>query len=89
MLELIFAFAIGTALGVLAGLIPGLHQNNFIPIILGASFLFEPMPAAIILISAAVVNSFVNYIPSILLGAPPAGFVGSARPQIAFARQGL
>ena len=70
MLELIFAFTIGTALGVLAGLIPGLHQNNFIPIILGASFLFEPMSAAIILISAAVVNSFVNYIPSILLGAP-------------------
>ena len=70
MIELIFAFAVGTVLGVLAGLIPGLHQNNFIPIILGASFLFEPMAAAIILISAAVVNSFVNYIPSILLGAP-------------------
>ncbi len=70
MIELIFAFAIGTTLGVLAGLIPGLHQNNFIPIILGASFLFEPMSAAIVLIAAAVVNSFVQYIPSILLGAP-------------------
>ncbi len=70
MIEIVFALGIGVALGILAGLIPGLHQNNFIPIILGASFLFEPFPAAIILISAAVVNSFVNYIPSILLGAP-------------------
>lgn len=70
MIEIVFALAIGVALGILAGLIPGLHQNNFIPIILGASFLFDPFSAAIILISAAVVNSFVNYIPSILLGAP-------------------
>ncbi|MEM5872528.1 MAG: tripartite tricarboxylate transporter permease, partial [Candidatus Aenigmatarchaeota archaeon] len=70
MLELFLALAIGIILGLLAGLLPGLHPNNTIPIIVGLSFLFGPLPAAIILLTSGVVNSFVNFIPSILLGAP-------------------
>jgi len=70
MIELFLSLLIGIIFGVVAGLLPGLHPNNTIPIILGLSFLFGPLPTAIILISAGVVNSFVNFIPSILLGAP-------------------
>jgi putative membrane protein len=70
MLELFIAFSFGVLLGIIAGLLPGLHPNNTVPIVLGLSFLFGPLPTAIILVSSGVVNSFVNFIPSILLGAP-------------------
>ena len=70
MLDLLIASAIGILLGVVAGLLPGLHPNNTIPMILGLSFLFGPMATAVILVTSGVANSFVNFIPSILLGAP-------------------
>ncbi|NIO44071.1 MAG: hypothetical protein GTN36_00755 [Candidatus Aenigmarchaeota archaeon] len=70
MLITLFSLLIGIVFGVVAGLLPGLHPNNTIPIILGMSFLFGPLPTAIILVSSGVINSFINFIPSILLGAP-------------------
>jgi len=70
MLDLLLALAIGIIFGVVAGLMPGLHPNNTIPMILGMSFLFGPLPTAVILVTSGVSNSFVNFIPSILLGAP-------------------
>ncbi len=70
MLLILFSLIIGIIFGVVAGLLPGLHPNNTIPIILGMSFLFGPLPTAIILVSSGVINSFINFIPSILLGAP-------------------
>jgi len=70
MLELLFALLIGVVFGIVAGLLPGLHPNNTIPMILGMSFLFGPLPTAVILVTSGVINCFVNYIPSILLGAP-------------------
>ena len=70
MFELFLALLIGIIFGVVAGLLPGLHPNNTIPIILGMSFLFGPLPTAVILVTSGVINSFVNFIPSILLGAP-------------------
>lgn len=80
MLDLLLALAFGIALGVVCGLLPGLHPNNTIPIILGLSFLFPPLSAAIVLISAGVVNSFVSFIPSILIGAPEGGSELSVLP---------
>jgi len=70
MIELFLPLLIGIGFGVAAGLLPGLHPNNTIPIILGLSVIFGPLPTAIILITSGVINSFVNFIPSILLGAP-------------------
>ena len=70
MIEMVIAIIIGSVLGIVAGLLPGLHPNNVIPIILGMSFYFDPLTASIILIVSGVVNPFVNFIPSILLGAP-------------------
>ena len=67
---ILLALLIGIIFGVVAGLLPGLHPNNTIPIILGLSFIFGPLPTAIILVSSGVINSFINFIPSILLGAP-------------------
>ena len=70
MFELFLALLIGVIFGVVAGLLPGLHPNNTIPIILGMSFIFGPLPTAVILVTSGVINSFINFIPSILLGAP-------------------
>lgn len=70
MLDLLFSSVIGILIGIIAGLLPGLHPNNTIPIILGLSFVFGPLPTAVILLTSGVVNSFINFIPSILLGAP-------------------
>jgi len=80
MLELLLALAFGIGIGVICGLLPGLHPNNTIPIILGLSFLFPPLFAAIVLISAGIVNSFVSFIPSILIGAPEGDNALSALP---------
>jgi len=80
MLDLLLALAFGIAVGAACGLVPGLHPNNAIPIILGLSFLFPPLSAAIVLISAGIVNSFVAFIPSILIGAPEGDNALSALP---------
>ncbi len=79
-LEVFAAFFLGLLIGIVAGLIPGLHVNNTIPIVLGLSFLFDPMSAAVILISAAVAQVFIGFIPSILLGAPEEGTALSTLP---------
>jgi len=70
MLLIFIALLVGIIFGIVAGLLPGLHPNSTIPIILGMAIVFGPLPAAVILVSSGVVNSFVNFIPSILLGAP-------------------
>jgi len=80
MFELFLALAIGIMFGVVAGLLPGLHPNNTIPMILGLSFVFGSLPTAVILVSSGVINSFINFIPSILLGAPEESTVLGALP---------
>ena len=70
MLELLFAVVLGVVLGVVAGILPGIHPNTLIPLLLVASAFLGPLPAAIVLVVAGVVNLFVNFIPSVLLGAP-------------------
>ena len=70
MIELLIPLALGLFFGCVCGLIPGLHPNNlivFVPLLL---MMFDPLPAAVLLLTAGVVNSFVSMVPSILLGAP-------------------
>ena len=70
MLIILLALSLGVLLGLIAGLLPGLHPNTTIPMIIGLSSVFGPLPTAIILVSSGVINTFTNFIPSILLGAP-------------------
>ncbi len=70
MLELLLAVALGVLLGVLAGILPGIHPNTLIPLLLAASAFLGPLPAALVLVVAGVINLFINFIPSVLLGAP-------------------
>jgi putative membrane protein len=69
-LELLFAVLLGIGLGTVAGLLPGLHPNTMIPLMLAVAAWFDPLTAAVVLVTTGVVNSFVSFIPAILLGAP-------------------
>ena len=69
------ALIIGILLGTLTGLIPGFHVNNVALILLALSpALLElgiPLYAvAAIIVSTGTVHTFLNYIPSALIGAP-------------------
>ena len=69
------ALLLGVGLGSLTGLIPGFHVNNVALILLSVSpallSLGIPLSAvAGLIISTGVVHTFLNYIPSALIGAP-------------------
>jgi len=74
-LWLIAAFIIGVFLGCMTGLIPGFHVNNVAllalsmsPLAVGAGI---PLSAvAAIIVAMGTVHTFLNYIPSALIGAP-------------------
>ena len=65
----------GVMLGSLTGLIPGFHVNNVALILLALSpallDLGIPLASvAAIIVSTGTVHTFLNYIPSALIGAP-------------------
>ncbi|UZE91917.1 MAG: tripartite tricarboxylate transporter permease [Methanosarcinales archaeon] len=68
---------VGCALGIITGLIPGLHVNNvaillvtFSPALLQHGI--SPVCIIIIILANAVAHTFLDFIPSIFLGAPEA-----------------
>lgn len=73
---------IGGALGTFTGLVPGIHVNTLAALMLASYPLIEsavssafpleyaPILIASCMISAAVVHSFVDFVPSVFLGAP-------------------
>mgnify|MGYP006113990043 CR=1 FL=1 len=72
---LIGSFFIGVFLGCMTGLIPGFHVNNVALIALSMSPLAVnagiPLSSvAAIIVSMGTVHTFLNYIPSALIGAP-------------------
>ena len=67
----------GIGLGSMTGLIPGFHVNNVALILLSLtpSFLALGIPlfaVASIIVACGIVHTFLNYIPSALIGAPDA-----------------
>ncbi len=72
-LEILLFTFLGIILGVATGLIPGLHPNTVFVLVLSLSFLFTQFPLYCILafiVSLSVCNTFTDFIPSILFGAP-------------------
>lgn len=69
MIELLAFVLAGCFLGVITGMLPGLHVNNLSLILL---FLFPAMPSNIIglIVAMAITHSFFDFLPSIVLGAP-------------------
>jgi len=67
--ELVFLVLFGCLLGVIAGLIPGIHANS-IALIAASIALSQPEGIALMIVAMAVVQAFVDFIPSILLSVP-------------------
>jgi TctA family transporter len=85
--SVIYFSLLGSALGVVSGLIPGIHVNTLALLLLasypalaslfsglcallGAPVESVPLLVACVIVSASVVHSFVDFIPSVFLGAP-------------------
>ena len=81
--EVLLFFLAGTALGVVAGLLPGLHPNTVLVITVSLLW-FSPdqpsYPVLAFIASISVSNAIVNFIPSIMLGAPEPDSVLSVLP---------
>lgn len=74
MLELLLYLLIGCALGIIFGLIPGLHPNLIIlllPVLISMNL--DTFHLLSFIIGMGITNSIVDFIPSILLGAPDVG----------------
>jgi putative membrane protein len=81
MLDLVFFALLGLAIGVATGLVPGLHVNTLIPLLLASTTLIgNPYHLAVLIVAIAVTQIFVGYIPSIFLGAPEEGTALSVLP---------
>ena len=91
-LFILYMSLLGAAIGTFSGLIPGIHVNTLAAMMLaGYPFLSEilspfipsemlPICVASCIMSAAIVHSFVDYVPSVFIGAPDPDDVVSALP---------
>jgi len=81
--EILLFIFLGIAFGIITGLIPGLHPNTIFIMVLSLAFVFSSFPLQCVLafiISLAVSNTFFDFIPSILFGAPEEDSVLSVLP---------
>ncbi len=74
---LLFSALIGLVLGIISGLTPGVHTNNFALLLVAsagifASYGFAPIYIAVIILSNSITHTFLDIVPSIFLGAPEA-----------------
>ncbi len=83
-LELSAAVALGLALGVCSGLVPGLHVNNFAFLLAGAApalgSAFSPTAVGVAMVSAAVAHTYLDVVPSVALGVPDDSMALAALP---------
>lgn len=87
MIEILVFLLFGFFLGVVTGLVPGLHPNLLATFFAGFVFA-NPLATSIILISAVVTNSFLDFIPAIFLGAPEASTAMGVLPGHKFLLEG-
>jgi len=73
-IEILLAILVGVTLGIFTGLIPGVHINLVAAVILSLSpFLlgfFSPISLAAAIMAMSITHVFVDFIPSIFVGAP-------------------
>jgi putative membrane protein len=72
---LIISIFFGFFLGIISGITPGIHVNNFALLLVALSpFLqsigFAPFYIAVVILSNSIAHTFLDIIPSIFLGAP-------------------
>ena len=84
LIEIFLALLLGILFGTITGLIPGIHINLITIIILGLSVsllnLVSPLILIIFIVAMAITHTFIDYIPSIFLGAPDEDTILSILP---------
>lgn len=70
MLDFLLFVGLGIFAGVCTGLTPGLHVNTVVAILVSLGLGVEPMSLAMFIFSLAITHTFLDFIPSILLGVP-------------------
>jgi putative membrane protein len=90
-IEFLLALFLGIIAGTLTGLTPGIHINLIASIIV--SFFFNPSiansnPLIIFIVSLAITHTFLDFIPSIFLGAPDEDTFLSVLPGHQMLKQG-
>lgn len=73
-LPILAALLLGVAAGIVTGLIPGIHINLVALLLFASSAFFlqftTPIMLAIFVVSMSITHTFVDFLPSIFLGAP-------------------
>ncbi|MCZ7355777.1 MAG: tripartite tricarboxylate transporter permease [Candidatus Methanoperedens sp.] len=90
---LLISMFFGFLLGIISGLTPGIHVNNFALILVALSPLFmdlgfAPFYVAVIILSNSITQTFLDIIPSIFLGAPEADTALAVLPGHALLAEG-
>jgi len=88
LIESIAAVLAGVALGIITGLLPGLHINSVLVLLL-EYFDSQNFWFVLVVVSMSITNQFTSFIPSILLGVPSEQTFLSVLPGHAFVKKGL
>jgi putative membrane protein len=72
MIELILPLILGTLVGTFTGIFPGIHINLVSAILLShySFFAIAPLSLVVFIVSLAITHTFLDFIPSVFLGAP-------------------
>lgn len=90
MLSLLMPLLAGMACGVVTGLLPGLHPNAVMFLLLPVYFRMRPGPLVFVAFATGVstVHTFVSFIPAVFVGAPAGDTALSVLPGHRFLRAG-
>lgn len=71
---MILAIIIGATLGIISGILPGVHNNTFSSILIAnlpiLYLFFTPEEVAVIILTNAIIHTFTDILPSIFIGVP-------------------
>lgn len=70
---IILAFFLGVSVGTFTGLFPGIHINLVAATLLACAGYFsgvEPLVLVVFIVAVAITHTFIDFIPSVFLGAP-------------------
>jgi putative membrane protein len=92
MLEIVGGAILGIGIGMVSGLIPGVHVNTMAGVLLALQVPFlavlGPLPLACALVAALVTHTFLDILPSTYLGVPDADTALSVLPAHALCLEG-
>ncbi|MBI2629163.1 tripartite tricarboxylate transporter permease [Candidatus Pacearchaeota archaeon] len=92
LLEISLTLLIGILAGTITGLLPGIHINLLAALLISISAFFlgftSPIILIIFIISMSITHTFVDFIPSVFLGAPDEDTIFSILPGHELLKQG-